>query len=65
MSMRLFVRIAAVLCALPLLAGCAELDAINAQIEHNRAMNPHPLGPLGPGLDMYLAGEQIRAIRGR
>ena len=25
----------------------------------------HPLGPLGPGLDMYTAGEQIRAAKGR
>lgn len=61
--MRLIIRIAAVLCALPLLAGCAELRALNDQLEANMAQ--HPLGPLGPGLDMYLAGEQIRAIKGR
>lgn len=61
--MRRFFRIAAALCALPLLAGCPELKALNDQMERNMAA--HPLGPLGPGLDMYVAGEQIRAIRGR
>lgn len=63
MTMKLTIRIAAVLCALSLLVGCAELRAIEDQMEANMAR--HPLGPLGPGLDMYLAGEQIHAIRGR
>lgn len=44
-------------------AGCDAMRALEADLERNA--NAHPLGPLGPGLDMYMAGEQIRAARGR
>jgi hypothetical protein len=50
------------LAALPILAGCEDMRALEAQLQQNAAA--HPLGPLGPGLDMYVAGEQIRAARG-
>lgn len=63
MSMR-FVRTAAVLCALPLLAGCPELRAVNDALER-QMWQQNALGPAGVGLDMFLAGEQIRAARGR
>lgn len=44
-------------------AGCEDMRALEAQLQANA--NAHPLGPLGPGLDMYIAGEQIRAARSR
>jgi hypothetical protein len=62
--MRLFVRIAAVLCALPLLAGCPELRAFNDALEQ-QMWQQNALGPAGVGLDMFLAGQEIRAVRGR
>lgn len=55
--------IVALVYAVSLLAGCAEMRALEDRLEQQAAA--HPLGPLGPGLDMYLAGEQIRAARGR
>jgi hypothetical protein len=61
--MRTLILTAAVLSLLPMLTACPELRALNDQMERNMAQ--HPLGPLGPGLDMYTAGEQIRAARGR
>lgn len=46
-----------------LAAGCDTMRALEADLQANA--KAHPLGPLGPGLDMYMAGEQIRAARGR
>lgn len=58
---------AAAALSLLMATGCADLQALEAQLNQNleRAAQNHPLGPLGPGFDMYLADEQIRAMRGR
>lgn len=64
METKLIRRLAVVLCALPLLGGCADLKAFNDDLE--RAMwQQNPAGPLGVGMDMLVASEQIRASRRR
>lgn len=45
------------------LAGCPELRALNDAMEQR--MYAHPGGPAGAGLDMFLAGQQYRALKGR
>ena len=44
-------------------AGCEDMRALEAQLSRN--IDAHPLGPLGPGLDMYTASEQIWAAKRR
>lgn len=59
-------RLIAGLALLGLMTGvsaCEGMRALEAQLEKN--VESHPLGPLGPGLDMYAASEQIRAAQGR
>lgn len=64
MTTKLFRRFAVALCALQLLAGCADLKELNDRME--RAMwQQNPAGPFGVGMDMLAASQQIRAARGR
>ena len=52
------VRLAAVLLILPMLAGCAEMYALEKQLQKNAGV--HPGGEVGYGVDAALAGLQVQ-----